>query len=399
MAKITRVNGNVKAFGSSQGSGERTLFGQTTVSDDLTAQFTAEFLRGWGIVGASDFPKLQDFNAATFTNGQLLAYIHQMGIPEYNSAQEFYLNSVTQYNGQIYMSIQNGNTGRQPNTNPTWWKNIIPQLGTAASKDAQVDVGIFPGAALALVGSGGIGGATIPYASSIDNLTAGQLFSTGPGSATLPQYAATAQGQGIYIHLNANFGYMRWTEITTGISFERQKISGTWQAWGECYGQVSCDFTGVAFPFFTNAAPPGFVKANGAALSRTAYARLFAKYGTLHGAGDGTTTFNVPDLRAEMIRGLDDGRGIDAGRVIGSFQKGSLISYDPTTISPVSSGLHSTASDLNTRVDLGLDVPESPSLYPNADVITGNGTGTFSIASAAGVARPRNVAALYCIKF
>lgn len=130
MAKITRVNGNVKAFGSSQASGERTLFGQTTVSDDLTAQFTAEFLRGWGIVGASEFPKLQDFNAATFTNGQILAYLHQMGLPEYNAAQEFYLNSVTQFNGVLYMSIQDGNTGRQPNTNPTWWKPLLPVQAT-----------------------------------------------------------------------------------------------------------------------------------------------------------------------------------------------------------------------------------------------------------------------------
>lgn len=130
MAKITRVNGNVRAFGSAQESGERTLFGQTAVSDDLTAQFTAEFLRGWGIVGASDFPKLQDFNAATFTNGQLLAYLHQMGVAEYNAAQEFYLNSVTQFNGVLYMSIQNANTGRQPNTNPAWWKPLLPVQAT-----------------------------------------------------------------------------------------------------------------------------------------------------------------------------------------------------------------------------------------------------------------------------
>lgn len=130
MARITRVNGNVRAFGSAQESGERTLFGQTTVSDDLTAQFTAEFLRGWGIVGASDFPKLQDFNAATFTNGQLLAYLHQMGIPEYNDGQEFYLYSVTQFNGVLYRSIQTNNTGRRPDTNPTWWKPLLPVQAT-----------------------------------------------------------------------------------------------------------------------------------------------------------------------------------------------------------------------------------------------------------------------------
>lgn len=276
----------------------------------------------------------------------------------------------------------------------------IPLFGTAALKDAQVSVGDFSTSYLALVGSGGVGGGSITYAGSIDSLSAGQLFSTGPSSTTLPTYAATNQGQGIYVHLNSNFGYMRWTEISTGISFERQKISGVWQAWGECYGQVSCDLTGSVFAFLTNAAPAGMIKANGAAVSRTVYARLFAKIGTLYGAGDGSTTFNVPDLRGEFIRGYSDGRtSVDVGRVMGSSQIGSLIGYDPTTVSPVTAGLHSTASDANTRIDLGLDVPESSSLYPNADIVTATASATFSVSSAAGVARPRNVALLYCIKF
>jgi microcystin-dependent protein len=273
---------------------------------------------------------------------------------------------------------------------------LLQQLSYAV----QASTDSFTAGKVALVGSGGVGGATIVYAGSIDSLAAGQLFSTGPGSTTLPQYAATTQGQGVYIHLNANFGYMRWTEITTGISFERQKVSGTWQAWGECYGQVSCDLTGSVFAFLTNAAPAGMIKANGAAVSRTVYARLFAKIGTLYGAGDGSTTFNTPDLRGEFIRGFSDGRtSVDVGRVMGSSQIGSLISYDPTTVSPISTGLHSTASDANTRIDLGLDIPEASGLYPNADVISGSSTGTFSVTAAAGVARPRNVALLYCIKF
>lgn len=66
--------------------------------------------------------------------------------------------------------------------------------------------------------------------------------------------------------------------------------------------------------------PTGFLKENGAAYSRAAYPELFAKIGTRFGAGDGSTTFNVPDSRAEFIRGLDDGRGIDSGRALGSAQ-------------------------------------------------------------------------------
>lgn len=77
----------------------------------------------------------------------------------------------------------------------------------------------------------------------------------------------------------------------------------------------------------TSSAPAGWLKANGAAVSRTAYAALFAIIGTTYGAGDGSTTFNLPDMRGEFMRGLDDGRGVDSGRAIGSAQVDSFKSH------------------------------------------------------------------------
>lgn len=75
----------------------------------------------------------------------------------------------------------------------------------------------------------------------------------------------------------------------------------------------------VAF-FARTTLPSGWLKANGAAVSRTTYAALFAAIGTTFGAGDGRTTFNLPDLRGEFLRGLDDGRNIDRGRRLGTAQ-------------------------------------------------------------------------------
>lgn len=69
-----------------------------------------------------------------------------------------------------------------------------------------------------------------------------------------------------------------------------------------------------------SSAPTGWLKANGAAVSRITYAKLFAAIGTYYGAGDGSTTFNLPDMRGYHIRSLDDGRGVDSGRVRGSIQ-------------------------------------------------------------------------------
>jgi microcystin-dependent protein len=56
--------------------------------------------------------------------------------------------------------------------------------------------------------------------------------------------------------------------------------------------------------------PPNWVFADGRALSRTAYPELFAMIGTSFGAGDGTTTFNVPDYRGRTIIGAGAGPGL-----------------------------------------------------------------------------------------
>lgn len=77
---------------------------------------------------------------------------------------------------------------------------------------------------------------------------------------------------------------------------------------------------GAVVHFARNSAPTGWLKANGAAISRTAYADLFAAIGTTFGAGDGFNTFNLPDLRGEFVRGWDDARGVDSGRAFGTAQ-------------------------------------------------------------------------------
>ena len=78
--------------------------------------------------------------------------------------------------------------------------------------------------------------------------------------------------------------------------------------------------TGMIAPFAMSSPPTGWLECNGATISRSTYATLFAAIGTTYGAGDGSSTFVLPDLRATFIRGFDNSRGIDTGRVFGSFQ-------------------------------------------------------------------------------
>jgi len=78
--------------------------------------------------------------------------------------------------------------------------------------------------------------------------------------------------------------------------------------------------TGSVHIMASTVAPSGYLKCNGAAISRTTYAALFAIVGTAHGNGDGSSTFNVPDLRGEFVRGWDDSRGVDSDRNFGTSQ-------------------------------------------------------------------------------
>ena len=78
--------------------------------------------------------------------------------------------------------------------------------------------------------------------------------------------------------------------------------------------------TGTILPFAGAALPAGYLRCDGASVSRTTYAELFGAISTTYGAGNGSTTFDLPDLRGEFLRGLDRGRGVDSGRTLGSAQ-------------------------------------------------------------------------------
>lgn len=160
MAKIVRYNGNLVPFASASLGTERTIFGDVTQADDITSQFTSDFLRGWGIVGPSDQPTLQDFNAVGYTHGQILAYLHQIGIAEYNATQEYHLGSFANVSGVLYVSLINNNTGNAPAASPAQWKSLAANGFSVfiASGSFTVPEGVTSINVLAAAGGGGGGG-------------------------------------------------------------------------------------------------------------------------------------------------------------------------------------------------------------------------------------------------
>jgi hypothetical protein len=142
--------------------------------------------------------------------------------------------------------------------------------------------------------------------------------------------------------------------------------------------------TGSIKYFAMSTAPLGYLKANGAAVSRTTYARLFTAIGTTFGTGDGSTTFNLPDMRSVFPRGWDDGRGLDSGRVFGSYQADDFASHNHTMTLDIRGG--DDPSPTGKKAWCG-DLP-----YHGQGTNTSNNTGGTET-------RPKNIALLACIKY
>jgi microcystin-dependent protein len=134
-----------------------------------------------------------------------------------------------------------------------------------------------------------------------------------------------------------------------------------------------------------NSTPNGYLKANGALVSRATYAALFAAIGTTFGVGDGATTFALPDLRGEFPRGWDDGRGVDSGRVFGSAQVATTIADRP-----IAGGQNEI--QVNVGNSDGTTTGSSAAWQTSA-------TATAAQVSSVKSVRPRNIALLACIKY
>ena len=148
--------------------------------------------------------------------------------------------------------------------------------------------------------------------------------------------------------------------------------------------------------FATDYAPTGWLKANGAVLSRTVYTNLFAAIGTRFGAGDGHSTFNLPDLRGEFPRFWDDGRGVDAGRGLGTWQNDAIRNITAQMYLYGQDGSSSQgAFGFRKQGERGLVWSRNDN---NAGVVMDFWLDASKVVPTAHENRPRNIALLACIK-
>lgn len=158
------------------------------------------------------------------------------------------------------------------------------------------------------------------------------------------------------------------------------------------FQQDAVTLTGAVFPFTANVAPSGFLVADGSLVARASYPALWAyaqasgNIAATDGAwvdgqyspGNGSTTFRIPDLRGDFLRGWDDARGIDTGRAIGTLQTDAFAAHTHNITGSQQTNNSGTSTTYSNFI----------------------GTGTTATSSTGGTeTRPRNAALLFCIKY
>ena len=137
--------------------------------------------------------------------------------------------------------------------------------------------------------------------------------------------------------------------------------------------------TGDVAYFAFSGVPSGFLECNGAAVSRTTYSALFAVIGTTFGAGNGSTTFNVPDLRGYFVK--------NSNSSVGTVGADSNVAH-----------IHTRTNRTGTmKVGTQYNNPSGTGWSPVASITTGSRTSGNSSVTGTEF-RPVNTALMACIK-
>jgi microcystin-dependent protein len=167
--------------------------------------------------------------------------------------------------------------------------------------------------------------------------------------------------------------------------------------------------TGGIMMFAVSGVPTGWLECDGSVLAINNYTNLYnvigQNYKTLN-TFNTLSGFQIPDLRGEFVRGWDHGRNVDTGRILGSWQKGTIFGHDNTATTNGVVGVVYTGGNVAQNITLSavgldnyniLDYPniELGSVPSTNDTILPNWS---NLAGGSGITRPRNVSLVYCIK-
>lgn len=215
-------------------------------------------------------PQRQDFNGIFNLFSQFLLYAQNGGVYAYNNTLDYQPPAIIASDNVFYQCVaENGpstSAGVQPVTNTDYWEKLVP------------DISVMTGASSSAAGTAGL--VPAPAQNQQKN------FLTGAG--TWQAIATTTQAQA-------------GTDDSAPMTALKVK-----QAIDEFVNTIP---TGTILPFAGGTIPSGFLACNGTAVSRTTYSALFSAIGTTYGSGNGSTTFNLPNVEDNRFLEFSSTRG------------------------------------------------------------------------------------------
>lgn len=255
-----------------------------------------------------------------------IVYLLQQGISDWISTETYPVNAYVKRNGVIYKSLSQ-NEDRDPLTNTNIWRQAFDTFGSASEVQLEVD-----------------------KIKNQDGYLSFYIQKSNPSTTVRFDGVAYSASQGFPNSVSDEYGYVFKNAETSGlfytsapvivhqgqeiVKFEKPQTladKSTNAATTEWVQNLLSQVLDSVVPIgaiieYTSEVVPSdnFMYAHGQAISRTLYPTLFARIGTKFGSGDGSTTFNLPDKRGLFTREWDNGKGIDAGRVLGTVQQDTV---------------------------------------------------------------------------
>lgn len=328
-------------------------------------------------------PERKDFNGAFYQLSTFALWFQQGGLMNYEASLTYEVGNEVLHDNIKYRCIKAGK-GHQP-PNATYWRNVDAPTGIVktvngqapdAAGNVEIETGVPTASASVLGGikvgnhltitSGGVLSAdpVVTQTASTNNAELPILAKNTNGTATITDTARFKSG----VTLNPSLGRISATTFKGNFTGDAGSSTATTQAVGDntrklattAFVQAALNAfrpVGAVMFFAMTKAPKGWLICDGRAVSRTTYADLYAAIGDLYGSGDGSTTFNLPNMVGRFAEGAKSGVGQSVAPglpdITGTFS--GLENAEPGTVTVFTGAFSSTDRKANGAGSKNMD--------------------------------------------